>query len=531
MLPPPPSNWHRSTRPRSDTIAEHCAPAELTGTLPRQAHVGYYLQGRGRAELEARLGYRPSSLPVRLARWMDAHPTPVYLSPILFLTLMLLAAAPFYAMRQGGSPLQIVAAALLALLPASAIAVAIVDWIVTMAIPPRILPKLDFAGGSTTAHIPDAFRTLIVVPALLSNDHEVASLLRQIEQHYLRNPEQNLYYGLLTDFADADQEQLPGDDRLLELARTGIATLNLRYAGGDQPGRFCLFHRRRLWNPRENRWIGWERKRGKLNELNRWLRGAADTSFVVTDGPAAQLLSVKYVITLDADTILGSEGARRLIGTLAHPLNQAQADPHTGQVIEGYGLLQPRTEITPTSANRSLFTRIFAGDIGLDLYTNAVSNVYQDLFGSGIFVGKGIYDVDAFESSLRGRVPENALLSHDLFEGIHGRVGLVTDIVLYEDYPPTYAAHMRRQHRWTRGDWQLLPWLLPWLPNPNRAEVRTGFHPIDDLENPGQHAAQRIGARPVAAARRGLAVPAWLAVGLDTGCPAGVGRPRARLGR
>ena len=346
--------------------------------------------------------------------------------------------------------------------------------------PAAYSPQARFCRGSTTAHIPDAFRTLIVVPALLSNDREVASLLRQIEQHYLRNPEQNLYYGLLTDFADADQEHLPGDDRLLEQARAGIVTLNLRYAGGDQQGRFCLFHRRRLWNPRENRWIGWERKRGKLNELNRWLRGAANTSFVVTDGPVAQLHSVKYVITLDSDTILGSEGARRLIGTLAHPLNQAQADPHTGRVIDGYGLLQPRTEITPTSANRSLFTRIFAGDIGLDLYTNAVSNVYQDLFGSGIFIGKGIYDVDAFESSLRGRVPENALLSHDLFEGIHGRVGLVTDIVLYEDYPPTYAAHMRRQHRWTRGDWQLLPWLLPWLPNPNRAELRTSFQPIDD---------------------------------------------------
>ena len=257
-------------------------------------------------------------------------------------------------------------------------------------------------------------------------------------------------------------------------ASAGIEALNRRYTAspldetsedhlaelppedalaGVSEGRFCLFHRQRLWNAQEDRWIGWERKRGKLHELNRWLRGAGDTSFVAILAPAQELRSVKYVITLDADTILGSEGARRLIGALAHPLNQARSDPATGQVLDGYGLLQPRTEITPTSANHSHFTRIYAGDIGFDLYSHAVSNVYQDLFGSGIYIGKGIYDVDAFEASLAGRVPENALLSHDLFEGIHGRVGLVTDIVVYEDYPPTYSAYMRRQHRWTR--WRL----------------------------------------------------------------------------
>ena len=237
---------------------------------------------------------------------------------------------------------------------------------------------------------------------------------------------------------------------------------------------------------------------------------------------------MKYVITLDADTILGRDSARQLIGTLAHPLNRAQADPRTGRVVHGYGLLQPRTEIVPASANYSRFSRIFAGDIGLDLYTHAVSNVYQDLFGSGIYVGKGIYDVDAFENSLAGRVPENTLLSHDLFEGIHGRVGLVTDIVLYEEYPPSYLTYVRRQRRWTRGDWQLLPWLLP--------RVRTRHGPAADhgrlrrhryLEAAGQPASQLAAAclAPVAHCR--LAGPARRGLGLDRGRAAGPGDPGA----
>lgn len=294
---------------------------------------------------------------------------------------------------------------------------------------------------------------------MLTGVEEVASLVQQIEQHYLRNPEPNLLFGLLTDFGDADAQHLPDDDLLLAQAQQGINALNARYGDNSRP--FCLFHRERRWNAQEGRWIGWERKRGKLYELNRWLRGAADTSFVATIGDPARLHLVRYVITLDADTILGCDSARRLVATLAHPLNRAHVDPRTGRVVRSYGLLQPRTEITPASANHSRFSRIFAGAIGLDLYTHAVSNVYQDLFGSGIYIGKGIYDVDAFETSLAGRIPENTLLSHDLFEGIHARVGLVTDLVVYEDYPPSYFTYMRRQHRWTRGDWQLLPWLAP----------------------------------------------------------------------
>ncbi len=446
--------------------------------LPPAAHVGYYLLDDGRATLEDRLGYRPS--PKRkLARAARKHPAVVYLGPIALLTLLMLAAAAVYAAAQGGSALLALLAVALVFLPALAASVALVDWVVTLVVPPRILPKLNLSGEQGAHGIPDSCRTLVVVPAMLTSAAEVASLVQQIEQHYLRNPDHNLYFALLTDFGDAREQHLPGDAALVEQARAGIGVLNARYGSepGAQDGPFCMFHRERRWNEQEARWIGWERKRGKLHELNRWLRGATDTSITSSIGQAEQLRLVKYVITLDADTILGRDSARRLVATLAHPLNHAQADPLTGRVVHGYGLLQPRTEIIPASANYSRFSRIFAGDIGLDLYTHAVSNVYQDLFGSGSYIGKGIYDVDAFENSLAGRVPENTLLSHDLFEGIHARAGLVTDIALYEDYPPSYLTYMRRQRRWTRGDWQLLPWLLPI--RAGRQQLTAGFGLID----------------------------------------------------
>ena len=448
--------------------------------MPPAVHVGYYLLDDGREALEGRLGYRPS--PKRkLARLARGHPTIVYLGPIALLTLLMLAAAAACAAQVGSAFLSLLAIALV-FLPALAAAVALVDWLVTLVVSPQSLPELDLSGEQGAHGIPDSCRTLVVVPAMLSSTYEVASLVLQIEQHYLRNPYRNLYFALLTDFSDAHDQHLPGDAALLDQTRAGIAVLNARYGGdtGAQDGPFCMFHRERRWNEQEERWIGWERKRGKLHELNRWLRGAADTSIISSIGQAEQLRLVKYMITLDADTILGLDGARRLIGTLAHPLNRAQAD-RTGRVVHGYGLLQPGTEITPTSANYSRFSRIFTGDVGLDLYTHAVSNVYQDLFGSGIYIGKGIYDLDAFEHSLADRVPENALLSHDLFEGIHARAGLVTDIVLYEDYPPSYLAYVRRQRRWTRGDWQLLPWLLPRVPGfgAGRQQITTGFGIID----------------------------------------------------
>ncbi|RIK54284.1 MAG: hypothetical protein DCC57_07000, partial [Chloroflexi bacterium] len=454
----------------------------------RRSHVGYYLLGQGRAQLEARIGYAPPPAK-RLRRALYAHPTGVYLGSIGLLSLALLILLLAACGAAGAAGWQMAVALLLGIVPALTVAVSLVNWGLTQLLPPRILPKLDLETG-----VPAAARTMVVIPALINRAPDVDELFRQLELHYLRNTDPNghVTFAVLTDFGDAAAETLPDDAALLAHAQETVARLNRQYPG--QP--FYFFHRKRLWNSSEGVWMGWERKRGKLHEFNRLLRipvdaatgrhSAHDTSFVVAEGDLTILPDVRYVITLDADTVLPRDAARRLIATLAHPLNRAEFDPVSGRVVAGYTVLQPRTEINATSANRSLFTEIYAGDVGIDLYTLAVSNVYQDLFGEGIYVGKGIYDVDAFERSLEGRVPENSLLSHDLFEGIHGRAGLATDIILFEDYPPHYLVHMRRARRWIRGDWQLVPWLarrVPYqggyAPNPLSAIARWKI--IDNL--------------------------------------------------
>ncbi|HJS28624.1 MAG TPA: hypothetical protein VJ768_03315, partial [Anaerolineales bacterium] len=438
--------------------------------IPAEAHTGHYLLGKGRATLEASIGYNPVWYR-RAGRWAMSHPTAVYLGSITGLTLLLLSLLVGFSLYAGGEGWQLVLSAFLGLIPALTVAIKLVNWVLTKALKPRVLPKMDFSDS-----LPDDCLSLVVIPALLTSPDEVRSLLQQIELHYLRNLSPSLYFALLTDYADALQQHVPEDEELLKQASEGVDQLNAKYPrGSGNP--FLLLHRERRWNPAEGLWIGWERKRGKLHELNLLILGKAQTSYATKIGDLSVLPDVKYVITLDADTILPNEGAARLIATLAHPLNRAVFDLREEKVVAGYTILQPRTEINPSSASQSWFTRIFAGDTGLDLYTLAVSEVYQDLFGEGIYVGKGIYDVRAFERSLYRSIPENALLSHDLFEGIYGRAGLATDIILIEDYPPNYLAYIQRLHRWVRGDWQLLPWLLPWVPSltglrlPNRLKL------------------------------------------------------------
>jgi cyclic beta-1,2-glucan synthetase len=465
------------------------------------AHVGEYLLGKGRAALEQQIGYQPSAK-TALKRWILLHASAFYLSNILLLTILILMvlslAARLPEIRRvvpasldnspWGAPVLWIAGILLALallIPVLTVATSLVNWLITLMIRPRILPKLNFKD-----EIPDPFQTLVVIPALITSREEIDSLAHQLELHYLRNPEPGLLFALLTDFRDADSESLPEDEGLVQYAVAAIEMLNFKYdcpspgnntggvsgdgqvEGARQDGAklFYFLHRKRLWNPSEGRWIGWERKRGKLHELNLLLRGGTNLSFTTLVGDTSEtsttsarrgaLPHVRFVITLDTDTILPRGAACRLAGTLAHPLNRAVFDDKTGQVVSGYTVLQPRMEIHPRSANLSWFTRFFAGDAGLDLYTLAVSDAFQDLFGEGIYVGKGIYDVDAFERSVDKRIPENTILSHDLLEGLMGRAGLVSDITMIEDYPQNYFIQVMRQRRWIRGDWQLLPWLF-----------------------------------------------------------------------
>ena len=334
----------------------------------------------------------------------------------------------------------------------------LVHRLVAALLPPTRLPKLELAQG-----VPPELRTVVAVPTLLTNHADIEEQLERLEVHYLANPEGHLHFALLTDWPDASCERMPGDEELVAALADGIDRLNTRYEGPPGGGeRFLLLHRRRLWNEREGKWIGWERKRGKLHELNRLLRGATDTTFIPIRGrPPAVPERVRYVITLDADTRLPKGTAYRLVGAMAHPLNRPRFDPRKGRVVEGYAVMQPRiTPSLPTGPGSTTYQRIVSGRGGVDPYAAAVSDVYQDLFEEGSYTGKGIYDVDAFEAALEGKVPENALLSHDLFEGLFARAGLVTDVDLFEEFPSNYEVAARRQHRWVRGDWQLLPWVL-----------------------------------------------------------------------
>ncbi len=387
-----------------------------------------------------------------MRRALLASPTLTYLGSIGILSVLFVLGVLAYAMLSGGTPAQLILAGLLGFGMALEAAITIVNWNVTHRITPQSLPRLDFSEG-----IPADKRTMVVVPSMLESADELDHLLQELELNYLSNPDPLLSFALLTDFGDAPTEHMPEDEQLLALACDGIQQLNKKYAQAP----FYLFHRQRQWNPSEGVWMGWERKRGKLMDFNRLLLNQGKTAYTTQVGDMSILPDIKYVITLDADTSLPQGSAGRLVATLAHPLNQAEFAADGRSVTGGYTVMQPRVAIKPTSANRTLFSQIFAGNAGFDLYSFAVSDVYQDLFGEGIYVGKGIYDVAAFERSLAGQVRQNTLLSHDLFEGIVGRAALVTDIVLYEEYPARYLVYARRLQRWVRGDWQLLPWLFP----------------------------------------------------------------------
>ena len=358
---------------------------------------------------------------------------------------------------------------LLSLIPASDLALSVLNWDVTHFFSPRLLPRMDTISG-----IPEEARTMVVIPTMFSSEAQVHEMVERLEVHYLANQDQHIYFALLADFRDADTEETADDLQLLAAAESGVEDLNRRHSHGE-PLRFHLFHRRRQWNASENKWMGWERKRGKLEEFNRLLRGAADTSFVGSGSQAANdsfLRQIRYVITLDSDTLLPRDVARKLVGAAIHPLNGPELDPVARLVTRGYGILQPRVSISLESASRSKFARIFSGNTGIDPYTTAVSDVYQDLFGEGNFTGKGLYNVDAFAAALGKRVPENSLLSHDLFESLFARAALITDIELFDGYPASYDAYAKRQHRWTRGDWQIAGWLFPTVPDANGKKVR-----------------------------------------------------------
>ncbi|ARO87638.1 cyclic beta 1-2 glucan synthetase [Nitrosospira lacus] len=459
-----------------------------------RAHVGFYLVDKGLPDLE-QAAHVSLSIPEKFSRAGSRYPLFFYVGAIALITAGLTAALLLEAYADGADKWLLGAAGILSLFAMSQLAVAIVNWVTQLLVAPHSLPRMDFSEK-----IPAAFRTLVVVPTMLTGNSDVPELVEALEVRFLANRDDNLFFGLLTDFQDADRETLPEDESLLQLARAGIEELNKRYAstaeddmiaaGTDGP--FFLFHRPRRWNPLERLWMGHERKRGKLADLNALLRGAGSDAFSLIVGNTAELSAVKYVITLDTDTQLPREAAHQFVGSMAHPLNRARldttcADGTGAMVTEGYGILQPRVAVSLSSTNRSRYAWLFGGEAGIDPYTRIVSDVYQDLFHEGSFVGKGIYDIDAFEQALCNRLPENRILSHDLLEGCYARSGLLSDALLYEGFPSHYSADVSRRHRWIRGDWQLATWLWWHVPgmdadrHPNPLSALSRWKLLDNL--------------------------------------------------
>src|SRR5665213_4067030 len=437
----------------------------------RLAHVGFFLTGKGVKILERAAEVK---IPVQkiLPRIARQYPLTFYLGSILGIALLVTIPLLrwFMAMEMSGWTFCLLA--LLTLLCTSQLAVSLVNWFATIFIKPSPLPRLDFSKGIP---LPDA--TLVVVPPMLASAPGIEDLLEALEVRYLANSDHNVYFALLTDFCDAPEEHKAGDDELLQLAAKGVQALNQKYQR-DRSCVFFLFQRPRRWNARETIWMGYERNRGKLADLNHILRGGSLECFSRIVGDFSTLPHIKYVITLDTDTQLPRDAARQLAATMAHPLNRPIYDTEKGLIVEGYTILQPRIAVSLPSAGRSRFVKLFSGDPGIDPYTRAVSDVYQDVFHEGSFIGKGIYDVDAFERAVGGKFPENRILSHDLLEGSYARAALVSDVQLFEEFPSRYSADTRRRHRWMRGDWQIAAWLLPRLPG---LDVRRVENPLTGL--------------------------------------------------
>jgi cyclic beta-1,2-glucan synthetase len=435
--------------------------AVRNGEQDRTAHVGYYLVGKGFEQIEKGAAATPH-LDDRLVKSVRRSPLLFYTGNILAITLLVGGALTARAHLQGESFWTKGWVLVLSCLCASQLAVTLVNWLSSIFIQPRLLPRMDFSEG-----IPPDCSTLVVIPSMLQDQSQIESLTESLEIYFLANKDVNLHFGLLTDFNDAPSATMPEDTPLLDIARQGIEDLNAKYAGAGKDV-FFLFHRPRKWNPRDRVWMGYERKRGKLTELNALLRGEGEKDFSLIVGDPLLFPAIKYVITIDTDTKLPRDSARNIIAAMAHPLNRAVYCEKKKRVTEGYGILQPRVALSLSGSAHSLYARLHGTDLGIDPYTRMVSDVYQDLFDEGSFIGKGIYEIDIFRKGLDNRFPENTILSHDLLEGCFLRSGLLSDVQMYEEYPSRYSDDVKRMHRWTRGDWQIAAWCLPMIPVPGK---------------------------------------------------------------
>ena len=428
-----------------------------TPNQDRELDPGYYLISKGRKIIEKEISFKPSIIRQMKESYIN-NAKVGYSGTILTLTFTILTFSFMINYERNVPAWALWAFFIVAFFPASDMVIALLNKLVAMIIGPQHLPLIKFKEG-----IPKSLSTFVVIPLILINESFIEAQVQQLEVHYLSNPDEQVHFAILSDWKDSDDQVNPEDCKLLKFAHEEIDKLNRRYGNlADGEKRFFIFHRKQIWNASEAKWMGWERKRGKLHEFNLLLRGDKDTSYILTNDELAEIpQSIKYVITLDADTRMPMEMVKQLIGTMAHPLNKARLDPKSNRVIEGYGILQPRVLASlPSRNNTSNFQKLFSGPCGIDPYTFTSSDIYQDLFGEGTYTGKGIYDVDIFETALKDRIPDNSLLSHDLFEGTFARCGFISDLDLFEDFPSNTEVAASRSHRWVRGDWQLVPWIL-----------------------------------------------------------------------
>ena len=442
-------------------IALRLAANKEPNENPHQDHLGYYLIGKGRRQTKKAAGIRTSASGT-IQDFFSSNRLAAYLGAILLITASISALFLVKALDDTTSIRLLIVIGFLLLLSSSQLAITVVNFFSTLLVKPHLLPRMDYSTA-----IPEKYRTLVVIPAMLTDAQAIEDLVEALEVRFLANRNGNIQFGLLTDYVDAATETLPADAALLLLAQQKIKALKKKYETGKQEI-FYLFQRPRLWNARDKVWMGYERKRGKLSDLNALLRGSDANKFSSVTGDIKMLQGIKYVITLDSDTQLPRGAAWKMIATLAHPLNHALYDEKKKRVTEGYGILQPRVNVSLPEPRSSFYSRLHGNEPGIDPYTRATSDVYQDLYAEGSFIGKGIYDLDIFERTLKDIFQENRILSHDLLEGCYIRSGLLSDVELFEKYPTSYQADMKRRARWTRGDWQILPWFLPLIPGTDK---------------------------------------------------------------
>jgi cyclic beta-1,2-glucan synthetase len=447
----------------------------------RQKHIGYFLIDKGLSTAERVCGVKLTFFQ-KLKRSLQNHLVTLYLLGVILMTCGIgaIMVSSVY-LHLSNKIWLLVLIGLLVFLGTAQLSLSLINWLATILVSPKLLPKMNFSKG-----IPPEYRSLVVVPTMLSNPEFIESQAEALEIRFLANKDENLHFGLLTDFLDSDTEHLPEDEELLNLVSQKIESLNQKYPGVEQDI-FFLFHRNRTWNAKEKKWMGYERKRGKLAALNALILGRGEDQFSKVIGLTSVLSNVKYVITLDADTQLPRDSAWKMIATMAHPLNHPIIDKHLNKIQEGYTILQPRVASRITPGGITPYLRLQGMATGIDPYTRMSSDVYQDLFGEGSFIGKGVYDVRAFDQILEGTLPENRILSHDLLEGSYTRSGLLSDILVYEENPSEYWVDMRRQQRWIRGDWQIAAWVLPYIKNPagkwirNRLNLLSKWKIFDNL--------------------------------------------------